>query len=152
MSFIIEITNIPIPNLEPGEKAVYGEITIANFRERFYASIEYWSGEDYRRQWIDAIGRLLGGSEHTTSGLIADMHDPSTANLITCWALYREVSKVYVHNKLLFLDKLSHPFRIEEIGSYIGGREIVTEEGDKISEWTTSVAELKEFLDRLKKL
>lgn len=152
MAFCIEFIEDAVPAyyLKPNEKTVFGKITIGEFSERFLASTEYWSQEQYRKQWVEAVDRLINGPCSNTEALIANMYDPSMANFICCWPLFREGDKVYIHNNLLFMDKIKPPFELDRVGSYIGERETVNEDGDKISEWVTTIGELKGWLQESK--
>jgi len=149
MSLMIALTDDPVTYSEGSSQATYGTVKINDFQERFSAPMGYWSRSDYKAQWRKSIEELLNTPGNATSALVVTMHDPRHANFITCWPLYKEGKTVYVHNNLLFLDKLPRPFKIEDVGSYVGRRETVSEDGEKISEWVTDVDDLKECLVRL---
>jgi len=152
MVFNIQLFEIPIPNLKTGDKAVYGEITIGDFNERFSASMTYWTREDYLQQWMKSIGTVVGTIGNTKGALVTNMYDPAHANFISCWPLYKEGEKVYIRNQLLFLNELPHPFLIEDIAKYIGNRVQTTDDGNLISEWETTPNDLKSCLKHLEQL
>lgn len=77
------------------------------------------------------------------------MHDPSNANHITWWPLYRENDLVHIHNNLLFIKDLNEKFAINNLYAYVVKRETVNEDGDKVSEWTIPLQDLKVFRDQL---
>lgn len=149
MTFTIELGE-SVPDLEPGDSAVYGSIVIDDFQERFHASTTYWSKDDYVKQWVAALEDITGESKKNSSALVASMYDPSHANFIVCWALYREGDAVFVQNRILMLNELTGEFDIKELGQYVGERKTITDDGDKISEWTTSVDALQECLRELR--
>jgi len=56
---------------------------------------------------------------------------------------------VSVQNKILFLEE--HPnFSIEKINQFISPRCIYSEDGEKISEWTTDLQSIGTFYESLK--
>jgi hypothetical protein len=151
MAFTIELLEGPVPDLEPGDSAVYGNIAIDNFSERFYASTTYWSKGDYIKQWVDTIDKLIQGPSNGKGVLVACMYDPLQANFVTGWVLYRDGNKVSVQDEIIFLNELLEKFEIEKLDTYVGDRETVTEDGNKISEWETDLKALEECLRVLRK-
>ena len=53
------------PQIEDGELAARGRITLGGFAEEFIAPLVLWTADDYRRQWREAAERILDGSEPT---------------------------------------------------------------------------------------
>lgn len=154
MSFSIEFLDAEVPKerLQPGEKAVFSRITIGDFSEELIIPVNYWSKSDYTNQWVNGVDRLLATPSHVTSALFTEMYNPDNKKYPSmCWPLYKEEGVVYVQNYYEPLDKLKHLFQLEELYSYIPDREI-PDKADKyhISEWVTSVAEMREWLDKLK--
>lgn len=123
-----------------------GEITIGQFCKTFRMSLSFWSTDDYRRSWERAL-RALTCDERAVSCLISSITDPESSNFIFCWPLYREGEVVYVQNSLMFLDKLSRRFDPEEPWRSVDSRQVSDEDGNRISEWTTGIGELRQFLD-----
>lgn len=124
-----------------------GLIVIGDFEEHFEASLSYWSVEDYRRQWKQALERVKTGE--TKSSLITRMYDPQTANLIVWWPLYREGQQVYIHNSFLLMDALNEPFDPLAPYKHVADRRTIGEDGGRISEWETTITEIEEFLATL---
>jgi hypothetical protein len=73
------------------------------------------------------------------------------ANFVTGWVLYRDGNKVSVQDEIIFLNELLEKFEIEKLDTYVGDRETVTEDGNKISEWETDLKALEECLRVLRK-
>jgi hypothetical protein len=121
-----------------------GQITIGSFWETFGISLSFWSVSDYQKHWKDALQRIVDG--HASSCLLTSVHDPAHANFFWSWPLYLENNIVYIHNQILFLDKISGIFDLNNPFQYIGQRETISEEGRKISEWQTELASISEFL------
>ncbi|MEC4016972.1 hypothetical protein [Streptomyces sp. H27-D2] len=72
---------------------------------------------------------------------------PENSNFIFCWPLYRSGEDVYVRNSIIFLDELDGRFDPEEPENFMGARHAVNEDGDRISEWSTGLAEISRFLE-----
>lgn len=142
--FQIGFTDEPSPH----EDGAIGRIVIGDFDDAFEADLSYWSGADYRRSWSTAIEHLLGGAD--VSCLVTSLPEPSTANFVFTWPLYREGGTVYVQNKILFLEELGEPFQPEEPWLSIGPRNTTTEEGWEISQWETTLPDLRDYLSRQK--
>ncbi len=76
-----------------------GYIIIGDFKEKFYASIEYWKPEDYEMQWHEAIERL---KYYSKSCLITEINDPIKGRFIEWWTIYKKDQKLYLQNQWLF--------------------------------------------------
>lgn len=124
-----------------------GLIVIGDFEERFESSLSYWSVEDYKEHWRQALERIKAGE--IKSSLITNMYDPPTANFIVWWPLYREGQHVYIHNGFLLMDELDEPFNPRLPYLHVADRRTVGEDGGQISEWETTVTEIEEFLKSL---
>ncbi len=104
----------------------------------------YWSADDYKRHWKQAIERILHSSD--VSCLITSMIDPTTGNHIFWWPMYRENDTVFIQNHILFFDQLQSPFDERNPFSSVRGRQTINEDGNRISEWSVQIDELEEFL------
>jgi hypothetical protein len=149
---------------DPDFKALWGEIRIGAFRERFVARVVSWSAEQYEKQWESALRKIVTGS--TTTALITDYVEPnlSSGNSLWWWPLYREGVSVYIQNQLRMLyrkgdsvymqDQLASSgpldlqFSLQRPWESIKERTIVGAEGSKISEWATTVESIEDCLVR----
>lgn len=149
---------------DPDFKAVWGEIRIGAFRERFVSRVVSWSAEQYERQWESALRKIVTGS--TPAALITDYVEPnlSSGNSLWWWILYREGDLVYIQNQLCILYRkgdsvymqdqlvssgpLDLPFSPQRPWESIKERKIVAAEGSKISEWATTVESIEDCLVR----
>src|SRR6516162_10113952 len=61
-------------------------ITIKDFRETFWMPLDYWSLDEYRRQWRSGIERL---KTYNSSCLIARIRMDEGELLIGAWVLYK---------------------------------------------------------------
>ena len=145
-------------------KAVWGEIRIGAFRERFVARVVCWSAEQYEKQWESALRKIVTGS--TPTALITDYVEPnlSSGNSLWWWPLYREGDSVYIQNHLRMLYRkgdsvymqnqlvssgpLDLQFSVQRPWESIKERKIVGAEGSKISEWETIVESIEDCLVR----
>lgn len=124
--------------------ARFGEIKIGSFRETFLADVtSYWDEERYEAQWVKAVSCILVGER---SALITQITDPSTSNFIRWWAMYREGDDVKLQDEMIFLDQLSGPFDPGEVERFVRPRMTITEEGQEISEWSTTTSAVRAFL------
>jgi hypothetical protein len=122
-----------------------GELRLGKDHERFESVLGFWRIDDYRDSWTMGLRRLLAGS--STSCLATSVSDPSSANFIELWPLYREERDVYVQNSLIFLDQLSHEFDPAAPWESVAPRSIADEDGQMISEWRVSLDDIREFLE-----
>nr|WP_281255210.1 hypothetical protein [Luteimicrobium subarcticum] len=98
--------------------------------------------------WSSALRHLLSGDD-TTSCLVSSITEPSTSNFVFTWPLYRLANEVAVQNSIVFLDELMSPFDVDHPWRSVRPREVVDEDGNRISEWRVSVAAVQQFVDRL---
>ena len=126
------------------ESARSGLITIGSYVERFVAALDYWDVTTYRCHWQQAVTRIVQGA--VTSTLITSMYDPVVANFIYWWPMYRVGQTVQFQNHILFLKELGTPFDPNDPFCFIPERMIINSDGEKISEWSASIADLECFL------
>ena len=78
--------------------SVVGQIEIGeNFKELLYMPLDWWTVDDYKKQWQEGLERL---SDHVDSCLIASIHNPHVRRYVDCWNLYKIDKKIYVRNYL----------------------------------------------------
>ena len=113
-----------------------GEIVVGTFRERFAAC---WRHDEspsvLEAEWATSLQQLLHGKSS-----VALRTDPRFA-----WILYREDRKVYVQQQGLFPHwegSLDSDGTIESVPP----RRTLTDEGERISEWQTTVEDIRDFL------
>ena len=125
-----------------------GKIVIGEFQETFVASLVFWTRDDYDRHWRKALERLISGADR--SALITDYVEPpahpTTESHLMWWPLYRDGNAVYVQNHILFFGQLSLPFSPERPWDSVRDRQVVNRDGQKVSEWTTTIDDIKQFL------
>ncbi|MFM9695743.1 hypothetical protein [Streptomyces europaeiscabiei] len=147
--FAIEV--IGDPALEGGVSSASeaaGRVTVGGFSESFPMDLSFWTVGDYSRSWERAL-RELEASKYSTSCLISSITDPETANFIFCWPIYREREDVYVQNSIIFLDGLEEQFNPQEPWCYVEARGLVDEDGNKVSEWSTTTSQVRRFRESI---
>jgi hypothetical protein len=146
--FDIYLTDEHVRDPDDGDaNAVYGKLKIAGYSETFIASLAYWTHEQYERHWMIALDRIV--SAEGRSALITSFVEPRTEGFLLWWPLYRDGDLVYIQNHILFFDQLSKPFSAEHFWESVGQRQIITpDEGIPISEWKTTVSDLRDCLRR----
>lgn len=148
MSFSIRFLPDESLEFDPDPGTVVGMIEIGDFRERFQASLSFWSPADYVRSWRAGLEWITGNN--TKSCLITSMYDPQNASLIVWWPMYRDGENVWIQNYLLLLEEIEESFAPDDPYPLIPDRVIVDEEGQKLSEWHTTVTAVKHFLENMK--
>jgi hypothetical protein len=121
-----------------------GRIIIGDFTETFSVPLGFWDESDYRRSWRQAFD-VLKASPHSKSCLMTSMTDPRDSNFLACRPMYREGEDIYIQEAIIFLDEIKEPFDPATPWRYVGARQIIDEDGNKISEWVTSMDSLREF-------
>lgn len=132
------------------ELCVKGELVIGDFREEFNAPVEIWSAWDYKKQWLAAIERFTQNTGENKCALVVQMRNPGGSEFILCWNLHREGERIFIRNQMVFCQ--GNEALIEEgvFDRLIGDRETESEDGEKISEWETSMDDVLEFARTLR--
>ena len=104
MSFFIGFVNDEDAIYDDKERFLCGAILLGSIEERFLVPLSYWQPIDYEKHWRDALQRILAGEK--TSCLITSMYDPSLANFIVWWPMYRVGELIFVQNQILSLFNL----------------------------------------------
>jgi len=128
-----------------GESVLEGSIFLCGSIESFYAPDSFWKREQYLKSWRDSFSEGYASKSH--SALIVSMRDPLLMNFMFAWILYFEGEKVFVQNKVLFMDDVRGAFEVERINDYFGDRETFNEDGVKISEWEFALEEVVGFFE-----
>src|SRR5579863_9497627 len=103
--FDIYLTDESVPDLKPGDRAVYGKIRIDDYQETFVASLVFWSPAQYQRHWETSLRRIVAGGDR--SALITSYVEPAPGGFLYWWPLFREGQTVHLQNQMLFFDQLN---------------------------------------------
>ncbi|MFF8991692.1 hypothetical protein ACF09H_17455 [Streptomyces sp. NPDC014983] len=107
--------------------------------------LTYWGVEQYQDNWVRALN-ILEREQDATSCLVASITDPVNSNFVFCWPLYRSGEAVFVQNSIILLDELAEAFIPDEPWCFVEPRSTVDADGNDISEWQTTIGEVREFL------
>ncbi len=144
--------NIKIENNEFfndwGDLIVKSKIIINDFSEYFDLPVSYWKVNDYKRSWVKSISQILNKNKDRAI-LFTSMYDLEKVNFLHSWIIYKKGNSAFIQNCILFRDDFDE-FSLENIFKYIPDREIYSEYGEKISEWTTDFENIIRFYDKLK--
>jgi hypothetical protein len=135
--FSIEIRH----EVEQDEDSRYyrGLITIGDYEESFLAASGVWDWQAYERQWRAAARRLLKHRDRTA--FVTSFSHPD-AHHNFAWLAWCEQNLVYLQNRLLLREFLPSVLDVDRIDEVVGSRETVTEDGEEISQWTVSLADI----------
>ncbi|MFJ4951284.1 hypothetical protein [Streptomyces sp. NPDC088760] len=143
-AFSIRVLSVPSASGAASGEGAIGCITVGDFEENFPMDLTYWDVGQYQTSWARSL-RVLERGDDATSCLISSITDPANSNFIFCWPLYRSGEMVYVQNSIIFLEDLSEDFDPAEPWRFVEPRSTVDEEGHEISEWQTSISEIRRF-------
>ncbi|MER7078940.1 hypothetical protein [Saccharopolyspora kobensis] len=122
-----------------------GRIVAGNLDERFESLVQYWSRSEYESSWRRQLQLLLEGGSRAL--LLTVAIPPERANFLRGFELYRFGEQVRVHDKMVLIGRfprkrsiLVHPDR------YVSSYRSSTRGGQRISEWYTTVSEIRSFL------
>ena len=122
---MFDICVLPSSELGPDRQRL-GRITAGDFTERFACYPTIASVEKYPRIWKEQLRLLINGQS-----AVALIHDPRFA-----WIIYRDGNSCHVQQRLA-LDGCFEP---------IPPREVVSEDGDRISEWPVDLESVAQFV------
>ncbi|WNJ95662.1 hypothetical protein RND59_00630 [Vibrio ruber] len=131
-----------------GEQILVGNIKIEDFSEDFHVPLSYWDRNEYLSQWTKGLEVIFSGGKK--SAFITAMYNPTTANFIFWWIIYRVGNDVYIQNYVLFVDELKEPFDENNFIRYVPERETITEDGAPISEWKVNIDDIGQALLTIK--
>lgn len=118
-----------------------------DLNESFAVLLEEWSMDDYWPSWIGQLGKLVSGA--SCAFLITHYVDPQRADFIIGYSLYRENHVVRIQERPIWIDELTELFDVADPGKSMDPYSSHTEDGCRISEWTTTVESIARFLDRI---
>ena len=130
--------------IEFGEPARRGRITLGEFSEEFVAPLIFWTSDDYRRQWVEAAERIVNNL--ATSCFVAAMRESPLDGAIFLWPAYRLGEVVYIQHQLLLPEIVKGSFEPLNPYAQVDERQTKSEEGALISEWEISVNDIAHFL------
>jgi hypothetical protein len=133
--------------VEDGIVGRYGVLQLGDYSERFLASLEFWSAEQYEQHWRDALKRICANDANSeVSALITSLRDPDTTIGVFWWPMYRIAGRIYVQNALRLFNQLPEPFDLTNPYAAVPARTVSRDDGDTISEWIVNLEDVCAFL------
>ena len=124
------------------EMYILASISLGEYIEELHIPIDYWGIEEYKKSWATSIADGIEKKQH--SALITSMHEPESLNFISTWIIYYDGEISYVQNKIIFVDDFLE-FDASKINEYVNKREVLNEDGFKISEWIVKTKDIIDF-------
>lgn len=128
-------------------------ITIGNHIEYVETDTSYWKKKDFEKQWLRSLKRFLEGASSVT--LFVSMNAIYEAVTLEAWVLYEDKNNpenVFVQNCLISRKEILKCTSQSELIDRTDKHETHSQNGDPISEWTTTRTEISAWSDRLNKL
>ena len=129
-------------------KPIYGSFILKDLNESFHPSFRVWSVNDYQQHWKKNLKKVLTGKN---TSLIVNWNPVSgeTGFSGEMWEVFHlEKDKYALQNCLIlnenYPDGKINPNKLEPFP-----RETIDEDGEKISEWETTRAEILDLLKTL---
>ena len=121
-----------------------------NHYETCSLPLNYWSLADYVEQWISELSQIVESS--VPGALITSINDPSFAVNLVAWILYPlgDGSVKIQEHFLLPAQFVRDQEMIRQVT--VRPREVVSDDGEPISEWTVSIADLLAARNELRHL
>lgn len=127
------------------EMVLPAKIIIGDFDEGMQIPLTHWNIKQYQESWVETIKQGLKKGDHSV--LAVSMYNPETVNFIFSWVLYYKKTQVIIQNKMIFAGEIQD-FSIRKLNEYAGKYEAYSD-GEKVSEWYTTVDEVRVFLEYL---
>jgi hypothetical protein len=144
--FSIGFTDEPLeyPYDDTGIPAAPGRLLLGKTIEEFLANLSIWAKSDYESHWTRELKALLDGKPKVA--LVVSYNDPKASSNLEIWRVYRDREWAHFQNQLPWYSDLPKEFEISEMSQYIQDREVVTAEGNRISEWDVHIRDIESFL------
>lgn len=126
-------------------EAALGRVIAGGLDETFEAPIYEWGEAAYRASWRSELKRVLDGADSAV--LLTLVVNPDNANWLRGYVLYRFDSCIRVQERLFFVDELDHEFDLAKPSLSAGAYRSMNEDGVRISEWITSIADVRDFYE-----
>lgn len=107
-----------------------GYVSFNGDKYTIYPSYEYWSLEDYKRQWKEGLERI---KTKNRSCLVVDFDYVNDNPSVTLWLLYKKKNKIHIQENFLHSKDIKSAFTPETCYQFI--RQYKThDDGEKIYE------------------
>ena len=142
--FSIGFTDEPMefPYDDTSVPAAPGRLVLGKSTEEFLANLSVWGKSDYESHWTRELKTLLEGNPKVA--LVVSYYGNPASNM-EIWRVYRDGELVHFQNQILWYSTLPHAFEVPKLSQYIQDREVVTAEGNRISEWDVTIRDIELF-------
>jgi|GEM_PF-1344240 len=136
MNLIIKVASKKIIEIEK-DLSVQGRLIINGDKQNFLMPIDWWSIEEYKKQWQEGLERI---KTHDQSCLIARITNPAENRYLEWYLLYKVKDKIYLQDRILFENLYNKQigdkeFNRETCYDFIPKR-TTKDDAYKISEWS----------------
>ncbi len=142
--FLPDSSRVKVP--VHGTLEAVGEIVLDESSEVFIAPLSFWTKAQYEAQWREALHRIVRNV--SPSCLITVMNDPSTANFIYSWEMWRQGHEILFQEGTIFLEEHREHFDPNNPYGFIPEYSNMTEDGEQVSEWSVPVKDISTFLEQ----
>jgi hypothetical protein len=146
--FSIAFTDEPLeyPYDDKSIPAAPGLLILVNVLEGFSANLAIWDKKVYEAHWRRELKSLLDGSSKVA--LVVCHDDPAASSNLEIWPVYRDGEWARFQNHLPFYESFPPEFTVAEVSEFLKDREVVDEDGNRISEWSVALRDIEMFLYR----
>lgn len=123
----------------------FGRIVAGDLDETFESPVHYWGEASYRSSWRDELSRILCGADKAVLWTV--VVDPSKANWLRGYTLYRFDADIRVQERLFIIDEFQSKLDLDNPSQVLPSYESVNEDGVRISEWSISPEHVREFIE-----
>ncbi len=122
------------------------ELIVNGFVEKTVLDLTTWRIEDYECQWREALVRIVQGVDSKVV-LMTWASKPTLHRILRAWRLQREDVNVRLQERIYVPE--DYEFDVDDQGVVIDHEDMqgLNEEGDRISEWRTTIDAIRDFLD-----
>lgn len=132
-----------------GTSCATGSVLIGDSEETFLADLYVLSKRDYLRQWLEASLRVTELNDD--SAIITSFSNEGGTPIGLMWPLYvTDCEVILVQNHLILREIVGDDFSVRTCHRHVPVRRVVTDDGDPISEWKTTVNEVAAFAARVR--
>lgn len=126
-----------------GSRPSMGTIVAGDLSEEFEVSLVDWDEAAYRDSWCRELSRFVRGADKAV--LLTVAMDPSRANWMRGYVLYKFGPEVRVQERMFILDELREQFNLSDPSASVGDYESVNEDGMRISQWVVPMRDIEQF-------
>jgi hypothetical protein len=146
--FSMGFTDEPVeyPYDDTSIAAAPGRLLLGKSTEGFLANLSLWNRSNYESHWTHELKALVEGTSKVA--LVVSYDDPKASSNMEIWRVHRDGEWAHFQNQLPWYSDLPHDFDVSKMSQYIQDRVVITDEGNRISEWDVAIRDIELFLQR----